>query len=135
MTVVGVLKELERLHCVRRIGKDRVRLVRKYLTQSGYDRQALGRYGRKLTDYAESLDSQFKPAQDRVYLDVIDNCEISTDMLPIFRKTFAERAAMLLGGFETWSKRNALRVASEKSQRVGLGVYLIAPMKSTQKKS
>jgi hypothetical protein len=133
VTVMGVLRELERLQCVRRVGKERVRLVRKQLMQPGYGRHAVARYARRLNDFAATLDSQFKPEGNRVYLDVIDNRDIADEMFPIFQKTFTERAAMLLEGFEAWTRRNASSGNFKNSKKVGLGVYLIAPGRTPSK--
>jgi Family of unknown function (DUF6502) len=127
VTVVAVLHELERLGCIRRIGKDHVRLIRSKVALSGYEPIALTRYGLNLADFARSLGSDQSSPENRSYFNTRESKNIPAELIPLFIKTFSERADILLDGFENWTKAAPVNSSSVAADRAGIGIYLILP--------
>jgi Family of unknown function (DUF6502) len=124
ITVVAALKELERIGCVRRIGTDRVRLVRNNVELQGYNREAISKYGRTLNDFAEVLSSKLQKGDRDSFAEFKESTEVPLELASMFRKTFSERAQMLLDGFDTWTKRHSSKT-SGPNHRIGIGIYIV----------
>lgn len=142
VTTVAVLRELERLRAVTRSSSGLLRVrpgcIRAQLKVSARFRD----FGRLLADFSETAGQVLIEREQPLYFGFKD-LEIATEaQVARFKNSFGRRASLLLDGVEHWRTKGARSAkrfgdgSSGKSQRVGVGVYLVESRgePSTQRK-
>jgi Family of unknown function (DUF6502) len=129
VTVVSVLKSLQRLGLVTRSSRSMIRLKTQIRKREIDYEATLAEVMERVGDMATTLVDNVKEPEHPVYAGV-QRTAIPADQAVLFQAEFAERASSLLDGLRRWAASRALMEKRESppssnSREVGIGIYLL----------